>query len=136
MHLLINDENIIKLVSTLLFQNEKCAFKFTTEEQTLRMVLNSPGNIEPARIGRDYSVFDLGHEVDEKIHKNKAEGIKFVENILFKRAQFQSIHPKNLKPSDLLGDKSLTSIAENIGKQGKASEKKAIYSGITAIASV
>ncbi|MCG9970731.1 AarF/UbiB family protein [Christiangramia crocea] len=132
----LKDENIITLVSSLLFQNERCAFKFTTEAQTLHMVLLSPGNIEQARIGRDYSIFDLGNKVDEKIHSNKHEGIKFVETILFKRSKFQSNHPKGLKPSEILGDKSLVEIAKNIGKPGKASEKKEIYHGITAIASV
>lgn len=132
----LNDKNIIRLVSSLLFQNEFCAFKFTTEAQTLEMVINSPGNIEQAKIGRDYSVFDLGHEVNIKIHSNKNDGIAFVEKILFKRARFHANHPKNITPSQLLGDISLHSIAENIAKPGKASEKKGLYHGITAIAGV
>jgi len=132
----LNDKNIIRLVSSLLFQNEFCSFKFTTEAQTLEMVINSPGNIEQARIGRDYNVFDLGHQVNMKVHSNKKEGIAFVEKILFKRARFHSSHPKNLTPSQILGDISLQSIAENIAKTGKASEKKGLYHGITAIASV
>jgi serine/threonine protein kinase len=132
----LNDQNIIHLVSSLLFQNEFCSFKFTTEAQTLEMVINSPGNIEQARIGRDYNIFDLGHHVNEKIHSNKKEGIAFVEKILFKRANFHSSHPKNLTPSQILGDVSLQSIAENIAKSGKAFDKKGLYHGITAIAGV
>ena len=131
----LNDENIKSLVSSLLFQNEICSFKFTTEAQTLEMVINSPGNVERARIGRDYNVFDLGQEVNDKVHSNKAEGVSFVEKILFKRAKFYSGHP-NLKPSEILGDSSLKSIAEEISKPGKASEKKGLYHGMTAIASV
>ncbi|MFZ1528227.1 MAG: hypothetical protein WAT19_05735 [Ferruginibacter sp.] len=132
----LNDQNIITLVSSLLFQNENCSFKFTTEAQTLEMVIHSPGNIEQARIGRDYTIFDLGHEVNEKVHSNNKGGIEFVEKILLKRSQFHSSHPKNLRPSELLGDATLQSIAESIAKKAKASEKKGLYHGITAIAGV
>ena len=132
----INDKNIIRLVSSLLFQNEFCSFKFTTEAQTLEMVIKSPGNIEQAKIGRDYNVFDLGEEVNNKVHSKKKEGIAFVERILFKRSRFHSSHPKNITPSEILGDASLQSIADNIAKPGKASDKKGLYYGITAIAGV
>lgn len=132
----LNDKNIIGLVSSLLFQNEFCSFKFTTEAQTLEMVIHSPGNIEQAMIGRDYNVFDLGFEVNKKVHSNKRDGIAFVEKILFKRAKFHTSHPKRLRPTEVLGDTSLQSIAENIAKLGKASEKKGLYHGITAIAGV
>ena len=132
----LNDKNIIYLVSTLLFQDHYCAFKFTTEMQTLEMVINSPGNIEQAREGRDYDVFDLGDEVNEKVHSNKSEGTKFVEKILMKRSKFHSGHPKNLSPAQVLGDTTLKSIAEKIAQKAKASDKKGLYYGITAIASV
>ncbi|MBB6328263.1 serine/threonine protein kinase [Algoriphagus iocasae] len=132
----LNDDNIIHLVSTLLFQDQYCAFKFTTEMQTLEMVINSPGNIEQAREGRDYDVFDLGNEVNEKVHANKSEGTRFVEKILLKRSKFHSGHPKHLIPSQVLGDATLKSIAENIARKAKASDKKGLYHGITAIASV
>ena len=132
----LNDQNIIRLVSSLLFQNDICSFKFTTEAQTLEMVINSPGNIEQARIGRDYNVFDLGHQVNMKVHSKKREGIAFVDKILLKRAKFHTSHPRNMSPSLILGDTSLHSIAENIAKPGKASDKKGLYHGITAIAGV
>jgi serine/threonine protein kinase len=132
----LNDKSIIHLVSTLLFQDQYCAFKFTTEMQTLEMVIKSPGNIEQAREGRDYDVFDLGNEVNEKVHSNKSEGTQFVEKILLKRSKFHSGHPKNVSPSNVLGDATLKSIAENIARKSKASEKKGLYHGITAIASV
>ncbi|SFA50185.1 Protein kinase domain-containing protein [Pedobacter suwonensis] len=132
----LNDQNIISLVSSLLFQSETCAFKFTTEAQTLEMVINSPGNIEQARVGRDYQIFDLGEQVNNKIHKNKNEGISFVEKILFKRSIYHSNHPKNISPSELLGNQTLQTIAVSIAKEGKSSSKKTIYHGITAIAGV
>ncbi|GGH03004.1 ORC-CDC6 family AAA ATPase [Pedobacter zeae] len=132
----LNDQNIISLVSSLLFQSEVCAFKFTTEAQTLEMVINSPGNIEQARVGRDYQIFDLGEQVNDKIHSNKNEGIAFVEKILFKRSLYHSGHPKNISPSDLLGNQTLQNIAISIATESKSSSKKTIYHGITAIAGV
>lgn len=132
----LNDKNIIQLVSALLFQNEYCSFKFTTEMQTLEMVILSPGNIEKAREGRDYSVFDLGEQVNEKVHSGKKEGVQFVERILHKRSRFHSGHPREITPAQLLGTTTLKSIAEKIGKEGRASEKKDIYFGIKAISSV
>lgn len=132
----LNDQNIIRLVSALLFQSEICAFKFTTEAQTLEMVINSPGNIEQARIGRDYQIFDLGQEVNNKIHSNKSEGIGFVESILHKRSLYHSNHPNKIMPKEFLGNETLQNIAISITKEGKASTKKGIYHGITAIAGV
>ena len=132
----LNDNNIITLVSSLLFQNEICAFKFTTEAQTLEMVINSPGNIEQARIGRDYQIFDLGYEVNKKIHTSRSEGITFVEKILHKRSLYHLSHPNNVMPKDFLGDETLQNIALSISKEGKASSKKGLYHGITAMASV
>lgn len=132
----LNDENIITLVSSLLFQSEICAFKFTTEAQTLEMVINSPGNIEQARVGRDFQVFDLGYEVNNKIHSNKSEGISFVEKILHKRSLYHVNHPRNIMPKDFLGDETLQNIAMSIAKEGKASTKKGLYHGITAMAGV
>lgn len=132
----LNDKNIINLVSTLLFQNEYCSFKFTTEMQTLEIVIHSPGNIEKAREGRDYSVFDLGEQVNEKVHSGKKDGILFVERILHKRSKFHNGHPKELIPSQILGNATLKSIADKIGRDGKASDKKDIYHGMKAISSV
>lgn len=132
----LNDANIINLVSSLLFQSEICAFKFTTEAQTLEMVIYSPGNIEQARVGRDLQVFDLGFEVNNKIHSSKSEGTSFVEKILYKRTLYHAGHPNNIMPKDLLGDETLQNIALSISKEGKASSKKGIYHGMTAIAGV
>ena len=100
------------------------------------MVINSPGNIEQARIGRDFQVFDLGYEVNNKIHSNKSDGVSFVEKILHKRALHHPNHPRNIMPKDFLGDETLQNIALSITKEGKASTKKGLYHGITAIAGV
>lgn len=128
--------NILTLVSELLFQDENCAFKFTTEAQTLEMVIKVPGNIQQAKIGRDYTIFDLGAEVNRIIHNNHNEGKLFIEKILTKRAKYYPLHPKIPTVGYILGDKTLISIAENIVKEEKASEKKGIYSGLSALTAV
>lgn len=132
----LSDRSIITLVSELLFQDEICAFKFTTEAQTLEMVINAPGNTSQAKIGRDYTVFDLGDKVNKIIHENHHEGKEFIEKILMKRANFYPLHPKNASISKILGDKTLISIAENIVSESKASEKKSIYWGLSALTAV
>lgn len=132
----LSDNNILKLVSELLFQDETCAFKFTTEAQTLEMVIMAPGNTSQAKIGRDYTIFDLGAEVNRIIHENHHEGKDFIEKILSKRARYFPQHPKNISIPKILGDKTLISIAENIVREEKASEKKGIYHGISALTAV
>lgn len=132
----LSDTNIIKLISELLFQDEICAFKFTTEAQTLEMVIMTPGSNSQAKIGRDYSIFDLGAEVNRIIHEGHHEGQNFIEKILLKRAKYFPFHPQNLTPSEILGDESLIFIAENIVKEEKASLKKDLYHGISALTAV
>jgi hypothetical protein len=132
----LDDNNILKLISELLFQDESCAIKFTTEAQTLEMVIKTPGNKSQAKIGRDYTVFDLGEEVNKIVHENPTEGKKFIEEILFKRSKFHTHHPKNVKPSTIVGDATLKSIAESIVKNEKASDKKGIYHGMSALTAV
>ena len=131
----LNDNNILALVSELLFQDENCAFKFTTEAQTLEMVIMAPGNTSQAKIGRDYAIFDLGSEVNRIIHEDHHEGQEFIESILSKRAKYYSPHPK-ATPSRILGDTSLASIANNIVREEKASQKKGLYYGISALTAV
>jgi|ERR1019366_4983851 hypothetical protein len=97
----LNEPKIEELLSSLLFQNTSCAFKITSEAQTLELALRSPGRIERARIGRDYDVFDLGAEVYNRIAtRRRAEGEgnfygkKFVELILARRAKYYFNHPQ------------------------------------------
>lgn len=131
----LSEPKIEELISVLLFQNEICAFKMTSEAQTLELALRSPGQIESARVGRDYAVFDLGAEVYEKIKKNqKGSGKEFVEAILQRRARYYANHPR-ATPTQLLGDSSLSSIAKDIVSTTRTSrKKKEIYKGITALA--
>ena len=124
-----------ELLSALLFQNPTCAFKLTSEAQTIELGLKSPGKIHPARIGRDLTVFDLGAEVYEKIKKQgKRNGRDFVEKILQQRAQYFASHPSTA-PNVFLGDVALETIATEIGSSRRNSAKrKGVYRGITALA--
>jgi serine/threonine protein kinase len=132
----LKHHQIAGLFSVLLFQNDACAFKLTSEAQTLAF-LKSPGQVEPAREGRDLAVFDLGAEVYGKIiGRQKGDGKDFVANILDRRSRYYPNHPK-LSPERILGDVSLTQIAENIVSTSRTSRKnKEIYHGITALARV
>lgn len=126
---------IEELLSALLFQNPTCSFKLTSEVQTIELGLKSPGQIHPARIGRDLAIFDLGGEVYEKIRaQGKGNGRDFVERILEQRAKHFTAHPSH-KPGVLLGDVSLEQIAREIGQSKESSrDRKGIYRGITALA--
>lgn len=130
----LKEQSILELLSQLLFQSDICSFKITSESHLIEFVLKSPGNIESAKEGRDYDLFDLGNEVYSQI---KSEGAKFVEQILIRRARYYSSHPKNFSPRQLLGDSSLISIAKTIVNSRKtSSKKKEIYFGITALSGV
>lgn len=132
----ISEAAISELMSALLFSNEKCSFKFTTEAQTLELVLKSPGRIERASQGRDYTVFNLGAEVSRLIRGRGKEGKKFIADILNRRHQFYSLHP-NVPPQTVLGDQRLSQIAENIGKAFKTPDvRKRIYWGLSALTSL
>ena len=133
----VDQEQIEEIVSALLFQDIRCAFKLTSEAQTLELVLRSPGQIEKARVGRDYEVFDLGSEVYEKIKsRGRLGGRDFVESILSRRAKYYSSHP-TIRPKELLGDASLESIGRLIATTSRsARKKKEAYHGLTALARV
>lgn len=125
---------IKQLLSALLFQNPACAFKITSEVQTMELELKTPGENLPAREGRDYSVFDLGSAVYDEIKGR--QGRAFVEDILSHRARHFSAHPQ-VKPSQILGDINLESIAREIAESSSTSSKrKEVYRGITAVAHV
>lgn len=131
----LNQPRINDLLSALLFQSPSCAFKMTSEAQTIELGLKSPGESHPLRVGRDLSVFDLGAKVYEKIKKpGKGNGRYFVEEILKQRAEYFSAHPPAV-PRELLGDVPLEAIAAEIGESPKDSRKrKEIYRGISALA--
>ena len=131
----LNYDEIEQLLSALLFQNSTCAFKLTSEAQTIELGLKSPGEIHPARVGRDLSIFDLGAEVYEKIKKQgRGNGRDFVERILQQRARHFAGHP-SVTPSVLLGDVPLEVIASEIGySRSNSATRKGVYRGLTALA--
>lgn len=133
-----DDANIIELLSSLIFQNEKCSFKITSEAQTIQLMLHAPGKIANAKIGRDLESYDLGQQVYNLIKENFSEGKKFIEKILIKRTQHFEGHPApNIKPSELLGDITLGEIAENIcNYTDKKGNKNRIYHGMSALAGI
>ena len=130
----LNQPRIEELLSELLFQSPLCAFKLTSEAQTIKLGLTSPVKIHPAREGRDLSFFDLGAEVYEKIKKRgPTSGWHFVEDILRQRARHFQGHPE-VSPSSVLGNTTLESIARTIGRsQSGSKQRKSIYHGITAL---
>lgn len=133
----LREPDIDDLFSSLIFQNPICAFKLSTEAQTLELALHSPGLIERARGGRDYEVFDLGAEVYDKTKERKRKGNKlFIEEVLEQRAKYYPRHP-NVSPSRILGDCTLEDIAKRIAASSASSrERKAAYHGISALSAV
>lgn len=130
----LSESDIGRLLGTLLFAHPHCAFKMTTEVQTMELLLKSPGLIETARVGRDYDTFDLSARVVDKL--NDSNGSKFVEEILTSRADFYPRHP-SIPPSQLLGNDSLKQIAEDIATTSdNAPKRKGVYRGIKALTSL
>jgi len=126
------ETDIRLLLKSLIFQSPECAFKITTERQTLDLGINSPGDQEFADEFRDYKLFDLGAKVYSKT-KDPIAGKKFVLDILTKRTEYYPHHP-SVTPSGILGDCTLIDIARNIRESKKTSNKrKEVYHGITAL---
>ena len=129
-------ENVGELLSALLFQNSDCAFKFTSEWQTVELGLKSPGREHPIREGRDITVFDLGADVFETLKSRGKKGKKFVADILYQRSKLHRSHPLKT-PTELLGDVSLEQIATEIASTNETSEqKKNAYRGLSCLAKV
>lgn len=130
----LSEENIKSLLSSLIFQSEDCAFKITSEIQSIKFGLFSPGIVERAKKGRDFETFDLGGAVNDKI-RNKG-GKQFVIDILNRRADGNIKHPKK-KPINLIGDVSLKSIAEKIVTlKNNKTLRQQIYHGLSALKGV
>lgn len=135
----LNEESIRLLVSRLIFSSDVCAFKMTTEQQTLEYVLKSPGLIEKAMPGRDYKEFDLGARVNErmKMPQKKRGGSHFIRDILAQRAAQYQEHPIGVSPAELLGNTPLESIAKRIANSSAtASQRKQAYHGLRALTAV
>lgn len=130
----LQEPRIRQLLSTLIFQHPNCAFKMTSEIQTMELGLTTPGENLLARVGRDLSVFDLGSEVYRRIKSR--QGKEFVEEILSRRAGQFAGHP-SIRPSNVLGDCNLQTIAIEIASSKDTSRKrKQVYRGINALAQV
>ena len=127
----LSEENIKMLLSSLIFQSEECAFKVTSEIQSIKFGLFSPGKVERAKKGRDFETFDLGGAVNNKI-RNKG-GKQFVIDILNRRAAGNIKHPKK-NPIELIGDTTLKSIAEKIvSLHNNKTLRKQVYHGLSAL---
>jgi hypothetical protein len=130
-------DRIGELLSALLFQEPKCAFKFTTEWQTIELGLKSPGREHPIREGRDLVVFDLGSDVLEMVGSRGKAGKEFVAQILLNRAKLHASHPKQNTPSEILGDVALEQVAFEIASNTETSDhKKNVYRGISCLSKV
>lgn len=130
----LTSTKIEEILSGLIFQSPNCAFKLTSETQTIFLSLKSPGGVEPAAHWRDFETFDLGSEVHKRL-KQKG-GKQFLAQILAHRARFFSAHPAHL-PANVLGDQSLTDIANIITHSGPNSRaRKSVYHGISALKAV
>jgi len=131
-------DKIEQIFSALLFSNPVCAFKFTSEWQTIELGLRSPARVHPIRIDRDVSVFDLGSVVHNIVkRRGKGLGKNFVEKILEQRAAHFAGHPPSIKPSQLLGDVTLETVATEIAGSGETSNaRKKVYRGLTCLANV
>lgn len=127
-------DRVEDILSALIFQNTICAFKLTSEAQTILLELKSPGQVEPAAHWRDYETFDLGAEVHGRLkHGGGQAGRKFVEEILQLRGKYFPRHPGQT-PSDVLGDIPLETIAQTIARTAPESrDRKQVYRGISAL---
>ena len=125
-------ERIEGLLSALIFQSPTCAFKVTSEAQTIFLTLKSPGIVNPAAAWRDFQTFDLGADVHERLRQHQS-GKRFVEDILRQRAQFYANHPPST-PTQILGDVTYEEIAKTIAlSKPESGDRKKVYRGITAL---
>jgi hypothetical protein len=130
----LDADRIEDLLSALLFQHAHCAFKLTSEAQTIFLSLKSPGQVHPAAAGRDFTTFDLGAEVQTRL-KDRI-GKTFITKILDARARLFPGHPGQ-SSAEVLGDIDLESIARTIAHtQTRSRERKRLYHGLRALAGV
>jgi hypothetical protein len=130
-------DKIEALLSALLFQSPTCAFKFTSEWQTIELGLRSPGRNHPIRVGRDLTVFDLGEDVFKTISAAGSAGKDFITRILQLRADLHAQHPRQRDPRVILGDVPLEQVAREIASSSEAAgQKKRVYRGLSCLTSV
>ncbi|MFY2822975.1 hypothetical protein [Ruegeria sp. MALMAid1280] len=134
----LQPEKIEEIFSAIIFQNTDqgadCAFKLTSETQTIFLSLKSLGGVEYAAHWRDFETFDLGAEVYTRL-KGKG-GKEFIGEILSQRSQYFPSHPK-VHPSIVLGDKRLNELAHEIAANSATSgRRKSVYAGISTLKAV
>ncbi|MET0118932.1 MAG: hypothetical protein ABW090_16030 [Sedimenticola sp.] len=130
-------DKIERIISALLFQSPICAFKFTSEWQTIELGLKSPARVHPIRIGRDLSLFDLGADVHQMIKTPGNKGKQFVARILQQRAGFHVANPRHSSPVNILGDVPLEQVAVDIAGSSETSDKrKSAYRGLSCLTNV
>lgn len=128
-------EKISALFTKVLFMSQKCAFKVTTELQTLYS-FRSPGNIEMAHDIRDFQIFDLGADVFRRT-RNPKIGKKFIEDIIAKRLEACNGLSKDLHSLEgVLGDCTLSDLANYIIDNTSSKARKTTYYGATALAAL
>jgi serine/threonine protein kinase len=119
----LHAENIQGLWSSLLFKDERCAFKMTTEAQTVEQ-LQSPGLIETAQVGRDVDIFYLDEEVNSRTRQRGPDGGRsFIAKILKQRANLYDRHPQ-AHPEQVLGGGTLEAIARDIASAAASGRKE------------
>ena len=129
-------DKIDALLSALLFQSPICAFKFTSEWQTIELGLKSPGRNHPIREDRDLTVFDLGADVFKTISAPGNRGKDFEANRLEQRAGVHLSHPQERDSRMLWPDVSLEQVAREIAAAGEtSSKKKKVYRGLSCLTS-
>ena len=130
----LNIDKIEELLTLIIFMSEKCAFKVTTEVQTISF--RSPGNVEVSREVRDYDIFDLGADVYAKT-RDPENAKDFIEKIINKRLEnsvgYEKV-PRSL--TKVLDDVELATIARHIITSTKDSELHKTYFGATALVSL
>lgn len=133
----LNENSIVSLLSQLMFTSDVCAFKITTEAQTLELALKSPGLVERARAGRDYETFDLAQEILNSLRADSGRaGKEFVTSVLDKRRGLLTSHPA-YSPAEILGEKTLIDISRDIASvQASSPRRKRVYAGVSALAAV
>lgn len=133
----LNENSILSLLSQLMFTSDVCAFKITTEAQTLELALKSPGMVERARAGRDYETFDLAQEILNSLRADSGRaGKEFVTSVLDKRRGLLTSHPAH-SPAVILGEKSLIDISRDIAYvKASSPRRKEVYAGVSALAAV
>ncbi len=126
------------VISCLLFQHPRCAFRITTEAQALHRVLRSPGGSAPADPNRDYEEFNLGNEVYRLLKAGSTtENVEFIAEILRRRGQQFHEELYRRQPVEVLGDVPLEQIARDIASSSASSPgRKKVYRGLRAIQAV